>query len=237
MTERTILFVVVGLLLTVPAWANGLTCRQDCTAEACLQTACVIEKAGTGSCRCAGGAIPWAEDTYASWCRTWSRPAANQACTPAPSAEELENARGAVPGLGQPDLRLADSKAMLDLLAIKNPYVSTLVGVLIEDGSWVEGPIEGEIHDSRFDEATATLVHAPALRLAGLVVTGGVGAAQVQLSVAGDLGSLVHLRDLALAAAPSSLVPSGLMGTVTDRGVHGTLVVTTADGKSQTVQW
>ena len=236
MTARWILFVV-GLVLTVPSWASGLACRQDCTAGACLQTECVTAVAGKGACRCAGGAVPWAEGTYASWCRSWSRPAADQACAPAPSAEELEKARFAEPGLGQPDLRLADAKAMLDLLAIENPYVSTLVGVLIEDGSWVEGPFEGEIHDSRFDEGTATLVHAPALRLAGLVVTGGVGAAQVQLSVGGDLGSLVYLRGLALAAAPSSLVPSGLTGTVTDRGLHGTLVVTAADGKSETIQW
>jgi len=59
----------------------------------------------------------------------------------------------------------------------------------------------------------------------------------VQVALQGDLGSLVHLRELALAAAPAALVRARLTGTVTDRGAHGTLVVTAGDGKSEAIQW
>ena len=236
MTERWSLAVMIGFLLASRASAGGFVCRQDCTAGECSQTSCAIEEAGTGSCRCAERAVPWAEGTYASWCRSWVRATANKPCAPSPSADALAQAPGS-PLAGQSDLRLADAEAMLTIVATRNPYVAALLGVLTEDGSWVEGPIEGQIHDSRFDEETATLAHAPALRLSGLVVTGGVGAAQVQVALQGDLGSLVHLRDLALAAAPAALVPSSLTGTVTDRGAHGTLVVRAGDGKSETIQW
>ncbi|MGH2668333.1 MAG: hypothetical protein ACRDH5_04290 [bacterium] len=75
------------------------------------------------------------------------------------------------------------------------------------------------------------------MRLSGLVVAGGVRAAQVQVTLQGDLGSLVHLRAQALALAPSALVPASVTGTVTDRGSHGTLVVAARDGKSETIQW
>lgn len=236
MIERWTLAIVLGFLLAPAAVAGGFVCRQDCTTGACAQAACAIEEAGTGFCRCAERAVSWREGTYASWCRSWVRPAATQPCAPSPTAEEKEGAP-TTPGLGQPDLRLADSETMLGLLTSKNPYVAALLGVLIEDGSWVEGPIEGQIHDSRFNEEAAALAHAPALRLTGLVVTGGVGAAQVQVTLQGDLGSFTHLRELALAATPSALVPSILTGTVTDRGAHGTLVVTAGDGKSETLKW
>ncbi|HEX5759085.1 MAG TPA: hypothetical protein VF121_07810 [Thermoanaerobaculia bacterium] len=236
MTERWILVVVGLFLAAAPAAAGGFACGQDCTVGECSQTACAIEEAGVGSCRCAERAIAWADGTYASWCRSWSHPAANQGCAPSPSAEESA-ALSQAPGFGRPDLRLDDPEAVLAVLGSRNLYLSTLVGALIEDGSWVEGPVQGLIHDSRFDEATASLAHAPALRFTGLVVTGGLGAAQIQLTVHGDLGGFAHLRERALAVAPASLVPVSLSGTVTEQGRHGSLVIAAGDGKSETIQW
>lgn len=237
MRERSSLAIVGLFLAALPAWATGLTCRQDCTAGTCTQTACTVADPGTGSCRCGGRSIPWSEGVYATWCRSWSRPAAGAACGTAPDAAQVEEARTAAPDLGKPDLRLEDPQALLDLLAAKNPYVSTLLALLVEDGAWIEGPFEGQVHDSRFDEETAALAHSPALRVTGLVVAGGIGATQVELAIDGDLGVLAHLRGASLAAAPAAIAPAGLTGTVTDRGAHGSLVVTAAGGKSETVVW
>ncbi|HBL25789.1 MAG TPA: hypothetical protein DD490_03035 [Acidobacteria bacterium] len=179
--------------------------------------------------------MAWSEGTYAAWCRTSGLPSIAKTCAAVPTAGDA----GGGPGLGfpgQPDLRLAGADQMLATVGTKNPYVATLLGVLVAGGSWVDGPFEGQLHDSRFDGEEGT-THSPALGLKGQVVAGGLGAVQIRISVAGDLRTLVYLADHVQSLAAPVLVPASVTGTITDRGLHGTLIVTALSGQAESLQW
>jgi len=234
-TKSSWSLVLGGLFLAGRLWAGGVGCQQDCAAGECAQTSCAGDSRDGGFCHCGSQAVVWTEGTYASWCRSWGRPTPGTSCPQVPTAEDLEKGPS-LPVPGQPDLSLADADALVAGLTAKNPYVAALVGALLDDGSWVDGPFEGQIQDSHFDEEAGT-TQSPALRFTGQVVAGGIGAAQIQIDVTGDLRDLPYLGDYVRDLSPSTLVPATVTGTVTDRGLHGALVVTAPDGKAEAVQW
>ncbi len=234
MKSRSWSLTLGGLLVAGRLWA-GSVCQQDCTSGTCEQTGCGAVEGVLGYCGCETRAVVWSEGTYAAWCRASGLPTADKTCAAEPTAEEKENGTG-LGFPGQPDLRLSDADQMLATVETQNPYVATLLGALVTDGSWVDGPFEGQLHDSHFDDEEGTL-HAPALGLKGQVVAGGLGAAQIQISVVGDLRTLLFLDNHVQGFSEPILVPASVTGTVTDRGLHGSLIVTALSGQAESLQW
>ncbi|HET9226676.1 MAG TPA: hypothetical protein VFR31_08415 [Thermoanaerobaculia bacterium] len=207
-------FLVIASAPASPAMAAGLSCLQERDAQGTCGDA-----QGNGSCECSFGALPWGETTSTTWCRTSGKP--QPACRrPAPADE-------------QPEAQLPEAEAMARALESRNPYVATLVHTLQEGRRWVDGPVNGILHDSDYDPTTGELSHSPALRFSGHVIQNGLGAAGIEITVAGDLGRLVHLKSQAGSAVP----PRTIQGTVTGGGLHGSLQVLGVDGRSETIQW
>jgi hypothetical protein len=214
------------------ASAAGLACQQDCSSGECAQVACDAA-AGDGYCECAGAALRWGEDTYTAWCRSWRKPLPGVACpAPTPAEDALGN-----PIPPQP-ADLEHAEAMVAALAARNPYVATLLKTLLEgDGRWVEGAVEGLVHDSYYDQENGILSHAAALPFSAQVLEQGLGTAQIQVTMAVDIGVLANLRQYVALTTPSAVPPAAISGAITEGGLHGMLRVTGVDGKAETIQW
>jgi hypothetical protein len=228
--RRSLAVFAGGLLLLAaasrPASAGGLVCRQDCAKGACPQVKCERARPGVpGSfCRCQAGAELWGSTTYAAWCSAWGH---------APEPTCIQPVGNAAP----PAPQLPNADAMAKALRGSNPYVATLVTALQDGQRWIEGPIEGLIHDSLYDEPRSALAHDAVLRFTGQAVTGGLDSAQIDITVTGDLRQLGHLKQHADAATPLALPPQLVHGTVTAGGSHGSLQVTALDGRTEVIQW
>lgn len=216
-----------------PASAAGLVCRQDCSKGPCAQTECALVKPGapSGFCRCNGAAEVWGDTIYAAWCSAWGRPP-EPACAPLTPGVDA-NGRP----LAQPPAQLANAAAMALVLRGRNPYVATLVRAMQDGSRWLEGPVEGLVHDSFYDASRSDLSHTPVLRFTGRVDTAVLDIAQVDITVSGDIKGLTHLKHHADAATPSAVPPQFVHGTVTAGGAHGSLQVIALDGRSETIQW
>jgi len=229
--RRTV--ILAGLLLAAAgdrAFAAGSICRQDCRNGPCAQTFC--EKAGPtgGYCRCSGGSQSWGGTTYSSWCAAWGQPLSS--CVPA--APVLDAGGNAV---SQPAAQITRPEVMAAALRAANPWVATLVGALQDGTRWMDGPAQGLVHDSYFDAATAVLSHTAALSFTGQVTSNGLGTAQIDVLVAGDVVQLSRLKHYVDAAAPAAIPPRQVHGAVTAGGLHGSLQVTADDGRTQAIQW
>lgn len=230
--HRALSIAGVCFVLAGQASAAGLGCQQDCSTGECAQVACDAAS-GDGHCECASGALPWGEETYTAWCRSWRKPLPAIAC-PAPTPAEDKLGRP----LPQPLPDLVNAEAMVAVLAARNPYVATLVKALLEgDGRWVEGAVEVLVHDSSYDREAGVLAHAPALPFSAQVLEQGLGTAQVQVTMAGEMSMLANLRQYVALTNPSAVPPAAISGAITEGGLHGTLQITASDGKSETIQW
>jgi len=219
-------------LTSLPAWAAGLACRQDCSQGSCSQATCDKVKAGqpNGFCRCSSASETWDGTTYSSWCGAWGQP--QPACAPQAAVRD-ERGRP----LAQAPVQLENAQALAQALRSRNPYVATLVSAVQNLSNWAEGPVEGLIHDSYYDTAHGVLTHSVALPFTGRVVTSGLGTARIEITVKGDMRQLAHLKAYCDSATPSSVPPQLVQGTVTDGGLHGSLQVIAPDGRSETLQW
>jgi len=132
---------------------------------------------------------------------------------------------------------LLDGLAMMQALESRNPYVATLIDALQQSGSWVAGTVQGLIHDSQYDEISGDLSNGTAVPFTGGVTTGGLDSAQVQITVNGDLRQLTGLKQYVDSMAGAPVPPASVHGTVTDGGLHGSLLVVGLDGASETIQW
>jgi len=134
-------------------------------------------------------------------------------------------------------VQLENAQKLAQALRSRNPYVATLVRAVQDLSNWAEGPVEGLIHDSYYDDSQGVLTHTATLPFAGRVVTNGLGTAQINVTVNGDMTRLAHLKSYSDSATPSAVPPRLVQGTVTDGGLHGSLQVVAADGRSETLQW
>jgi len=140
--------------------------------------------------------------------------------------------------LAQPPAEVPHADALAAALQSSNPYVATLVAAMLEDQRWAEGAVEGLIHETRNDEQVGVVLHSQAIRFVGQVIQGGVGAAQLTMTVLGDLGTLGALsRASGGAGAKVPVAPRTIQGVITEGGLHGNLVVIGGNGQSETVQW
>jgi hypothetical protein len=117
-----------------------------------------------------------------------------------------------------------------------NPWVATLLAALQDGTRWAEGPVQGLLHDSEVD-ATRRTDHSVALPFAGQATRTLSGALQIDIRVSGDFSRLPHLERQAPAGAPPTIPANEIHGSVTAGGMHGALLVSAADGRSQTIQW
>jgi hypothetical protein len=215
-----------------PAWAAGLACRQDCSKGSCSQVTCDKVKPGqpNGFCRCSSASETLDGKTYSSWCSAWGQP--QPACA---SQEPARDGEGSP--LLETSVQLANVQEMAQALRSRNPYVATLVRAIQDLSRWAQGPVEGLLHDSYYDDSQGVLTHTAALSFAGSVVTSGLGTAQIDITVSGDMTQLSHLKSYSDSATPSAIPPRLVQGTVTDGGLHGSLQVLAPDGRSETLQW
>lgn len=203
------------------AMAAGLECSQDCSSGSCVQAMCGAATQGQGFCACRSGATPWSDSLYASWCSASGRPQ--------PSCVETA---GIAPA------RLAHADVLANALQSRNPYVATLLTAMLDDQRWADGPVEGVVHESRFDEQAGLGLHAPAIRFVGQAISGALDATQINVTVLGDLGTMGALsRELGNGGAGLPVTPRSIQGTITEGGLHGSLVVIGPNGQSETVQW
>lgn len=221
------ILLVAAALTSRSARADGVACEQICGEKGCSQTTCGEAVSSAGFCLCQSAALPWAGVTYSSWCRV-SGPAKTSARCPADTSGRQ---------LSPNPAGLSSGFEMAKALAGRNPYVATLIDALQQSGGWVAGPVQGLIHDSHYDESTGELSHGTAVPFSGSVTTGGLDAAQIQLTVDGDLRQLAHLRLYVDSILGAAVPPSSVRGTVTERGLHGSLLVVGLDGLSEAIQW
>ena len=215
-------FLLAGFLHPA-AVAALVACAQDCSQGACLQVDCqrVTVPGAGGSCRCSGGADPWGETTFASWCIAWG---VRQPTTCAPEAT------------GGSD-ELANATAMMQALRARNLYVATLVVALQDGPRWISVPAQGLFHETYDDPALAGLSHAAALSFSGQVIPNGLDSAQIDLAVNGDIRRFVRLKQASDAATPTAVPPCQVHGSTTSGGLHGSLLVSALDGTSETLSW
>jgi hypothetical protein len=220
------------ILASLPARATGLICKQDCVKGSCAQATCERVKAGQpdGFCNCVSASETLDGSTYSSWCSAWGQP--QPACA---SQEPARDAEGNP--LPETSVQLENSQELAQALGSRNPYVAALVRALEDLSNWADGPVAGFVHDSYYDESQGSLTHTAALSFAGSVVMNGLGAAQIDITVGGDMTGLSHLKSYSDVATPSAIPPQHVQGTVTDGGLHGSLQVAAADGRSETLQW
>jgi hypothetical protein len=232
--SATILGGLWGFAASVPTWAAGFACRQDCSNGPCTQTACERIEAGQtgGWCRCTSASEAWDDTTFSAWCVAWEQP--QPACSPQ-DGEAVQDEEGR--SLPQAPVDLPNAEVLAETLSLRNPYVATLVSALQDGSNWVEGSVQGLIHDSYYDPSLFTLTHTAALAFVGNVTMGGIDAAQIDITVSGDIKQLARLKTYADSAAPSAMPPRSIQGTVTDGGLHGSLQVIAFDGRSETIQW
>ncbi len=140
-------WLIGGLILAAGArgaMAQGLTCGQDCSSGACLQSGCVTPAAGGGFCECSSGAVPLGDHAYGAYCRAWGQP--HPGCRQALPLGQLANP--AAPGTPQ----LPNASAMAAALFMQNPFVGVLVGAMQDaGGNWANAPVNGLIHDMYYD--------------------------------------------------------------------------------------
>jgi hypothetical protein len=216
--------VVLGTGLAVSgasaSLAAGFSCSQDCSSGACAQAQCAPASQGQGFCACRSGAIPWSDSLYASWCSA----SGNQPiCSTTP--------RGVAP-------RIAHGDALASSLQSRSPLVAALVTAMLDDQRWVDGPVEGVLHESRFNGVTGAGDHSQAVRFVAQVVSGALDAVQLNVTVLGDLGAMAELSHaMTSGSARPLVVPQSIQGTVTEGGLHGTLVVLGVNGQSETLDW
>lgn len=223
----TLTLAAVGLS---PLEAQGFECTQRCSAGACSQSVCDVAQ-GAGFCACRNGSLPWSDTVYASWCRASGKPP-SKCAAPLP----LQDAAGKA--LAQPPAAVPHADALMAALASRNPYVATLVTAMLEEQQWADGPVEGLVHESRSDEQSGVVLHSQAIRFVGQVIQGGVNAAQLTVTVLGDLGMLAFLSQAAGSAGNKGPVaPRTIQGVILEGGLHGSLAVIGGNGQSETVQW
>lgn len=217
-----------------PTWAAGFACQQDCSTGPCTQAACVKVAAGptSGWCRCASASESWDDATFSAWCVAWEQP--QPVCSPQ-DGEAVQDEEGR--SLPQAPVDLPNAEVLVETLSLQNPYVATLVSALQNGSNWVEGSVQGLIHDSYYDPSLFTLTHSAALTFVGTVTMGAVDVAQIDITVSGDIKQLPRLKTYADSAAPSATPPRSIQGTVTDGGLHGSLQVIGFDETSETIQW
>jgi hypothetical protein len=230
-TLRCLLFGALVLVTGAgSAAARGLACAQDCSSGTCAQADCASPVAGNDFCQCSSGAVPLGGDVYAAYCRSWGSP--QPGCgEAAPAVDRFGNA------VTPPTPQLPNATAMATALSSQNPYVAALVVAMQDGGSWANAPVKGLLHDSHYDSASGDVSHTAAVQFAGNAVTTGLGNAQVDIAVQGDVGQLAWLKQYCSSAAPAAIPPMSIHGTVTGGGLHGALVVLSAGGQSQTIQW
>jgi hypothetical protein len=223
--RRSLLFLVVlGTGMAVSAastlFAAGFSCSQDCSSGACAQAQCAPASQGQGFCACRSGAIPWSDSLYASWCSA----SGNQLpCATTP--------RAAAP-------RIAHGDALASALQSRNPFVAALVTAMLDDQRWGDGPVEGVLQESRFNGVTGAGDHSQAVRFVAQVIPGALDAVELNVTVLGDLGAMAELSHaMTIGSARPPVVPQSIQGTVTEGGLHGTLVVLGVNGQSETLQW
>jgi hypothetical protein len=231
-TPRLHFVVLAGLLFAGAgdrAFAAGAVCKQDCKKGPCAQVLCAKAGPAGGYCRCGGGALSWDGTTYSAWCAAWGQLSSCVPVTPVldPAGHPID----------QPAAQITQPSTMADALRAANPWVATLVSALQDGTRWVDAPAQGLLHDSSFDTKPGALSHATALPFTGQVTTGGLGTAQIDIVVSGDLGQLSRLKHLADAVAPGAIPPREVHGTVSAGGLHGALLVTGNGGKTQAIQW
>jgi hypothetical protein len=200
----------------------GLACLQSCSGSACSQVFCG-PATGSGFCECMSGALPWAATgTFAAYCTTSTPLSTNNCAPPSP------------PGVS-PSTKLPNATVMNLALMNQNPFVAALVRALQRDAGWVTGPVEGVIHDSQYDSATARTSHEPAIAFAGQVTQIGSDSSQLDIVVAGDISQLRWMKRYSdsFGAEP----PRSIHGTVSGGGTHGSLQVLAATGAAQILQW
>jgi hypothetical protein len=229
---RRLAAVLAGLLLAgggERAFAAGSICRQDCGKGRCAQVLCQNAGPAGGYARCAGGSQPWAGGpVYSSWCVAWGR---SYAAAAAPVAEAGGH------GVSQPAVAITQPEVMAAALRAANPWVATLVGALQDGTRWLDGPAQGLLHDSYVDEVTAALSHTAAQPFTARVTSNGLGAAQIDILVTGDVARLSRLQHYVDGAAPAAILPRQIHGAVTAGGLHGLLHATGADGRTQVIEW
>lgn len=200
------------------AMAAGLECFQDCSSGSCVQALCAASTQNQGFCACRSGALPWSDSLYASWCSASGRPQPN-CMTPTPAW-------------------LAHADVLASALQSRNPFAATLVSAMLDDQRWAEGPVEGMVHESRFDAQAGLGLHSQAVRFVGQALAGGVDATHLSITVLGDLGTMGALsRALGNGAAQLPVTPQSIQGSVIEGGLHGSLVIFGPSGQSETVQW
>jgi hypothetical protein len=226
--------LLAGLLFATAgerALPAGVICRQECTNGSCAQARCDKAVATDGYSRCAGGSQPLGGPMYSCWCAAWGKPLASSQALIAAARD------GGADTTSQPAVEISQPEAMDAAMHTSNPWVATLIGALHDGKHWAEGPVEGLVHDSHLDPATAALSHSAALRFSGQVTSNGLGAVQIDLLVEGDVAQLSRLERHVDAASPGVISPRKINGTVTAGGLHGSLQVTAADGRQQAIQW
>jgi hypothetical protein len=215
---------------TPTAHAAGVACQQDCAGGACQQAACAWSSAGTGTCDCRSGALPWGASTFAAYCRQWGSP--GPSCyQPAPYQNPTSSS------LPSPAPQITNAPVMTTALASQSPYVATLVEAMRNGDNWAVGPVRGIIHDSHLDTATGLVTHTAAISFVGQVVTTAAGSAQIAVTVSGDITQLTWLKAATDALVTGAIQPVSFQGTVTAGGLHGSLLVAGSGGQSQTIQW
>ena len=218
-----LLSVVMSVALSRRVDAAGIACRQDCSSGACRQAGC--DKApGNGFCQCGSGALLFGSSTFGSWCVSWE--ALHPSCTPPADPA----GRTAAP-------QLPNAAAMVAAAQGSNPYLALLLRALQDGQNWATGPVQGLLHDSRYDDTSGVLAHSNALPFTGVVLPAGTDAVQIDLAVGGDVRQLSWLQQYAASTTPAAVPPLLVHGTVTGGGSHGSLLVTGMEGSSQTVQW
>jgi hypothetical protein len=214
------------------ASAAGVACNQDCRKKPCAQTLCQQVKPGAagGFCNCSGAAESWDGTTSSAWCSAWGQPLS--ACPP---SIPLTGPDGG-PTVELP-VQLANADVLVRTLRSRNPYVATLLNALRDGARWMDGPVQGLIHDSWFDSSRQRRSHSTAIAFTGQVAVAGVDAAQVDITVSGDIEKLDHLKQYSHSATPTAVPPRQIHGTVSAGGAHGSFLVTAADGRSEVIQW
>ena len=224
---------VAALLLAAaggPVFAAGMVCGQECKNGSCAQTLCASAGSAGGYRHCSGGSQSWGGATHSCWCASWG-----QALAAGVPATPTGDGAGSV--VSQVPAQITQPAVLAATLRAANPWVATLVSALEDGPRWVDAPARGLIHDSYFDAAAATLSHTPAVPFTGQVTSDGLGTAKIDIVVTGEITRLSRLVEHAAATSPAAIPPQQVHGSVSAGGLHGSLQVTAADGRTQTIQW
>jgi hypothetical protein len=218
-------WLVMAFLLNtsaVAAGAQGLTCVQAC-GDACGQAMCAPARA-SGSCGCGSGALRLDQNTFAAYCRSWGT--LQTGCDPPPLAANASSTTSLVPNRDE----------MVAAILPQNPFVAALVVAAMRDNAQ-GATVQGLLHDSQYDVASGITVHTAAVAFSGKLAAATSTGVQIDITVQGDLNSLTFLAGYCATAAPGAIAPAAVHGLATSGGLHGSLLVTSSAGQTQTLVW